>query len=118
MVVTLGGIDISQSEVSYERKARIGRVKVPNRYGDVKQAFGTESYEVDITGVWTGNDPRGSFWGWEANNTPVTLTFTAPDASEDISGRSFLIESFKPKLVQGIPSSILINFTFHLTEAI
>jgi len=111
-------VDISQSSIKPERASRIGKVRVPNRYGDQKQAFGTESYEVQVQGAWTAYDPRTTVWQWQAMNTPVQLILTAPDQNEDINNRYFLISKFQPDLVQGIPTSIMITFTMQLTEAI
>jgi len=118
MTVSIGGIDISQSSIKPSRTSRIGKLRVPNRYGDQKQGFGSESYEAKVTGVWTAYDPRPTIWGYQLNNTPVQLVLTAPDQNEDINHRYFLIRSFQPDLVQGIPTSIMITFTMDLTEAI
>ncbi len=123
MTVTLsyGGVtvDISQSDIEYYRDPRIGKLPVGNRYGDVKQTFGTGSYEVTVrNGAWTGVDPRNTINVWEKNNSPVVLTLTTPDNNEDLNGRSFLIIQPRMKLVPGIPSTIMIYFQMDLTEAI
>jgi len=125
---TYYSIDISQSSIKYSRASRIGKLRVPNRYGDQKQAFGSESYEVKVQGTWTGpvngdrywsgSDQRPTMFNWQLNNTPVQLQLTTPDSGEDINNRWFLISSFNPELVQGIPTSIMITYSFDLTEAI
>jgi hypothetical protein len=120
ITLSYGGVtvDISQSEVTPVREARYTTLPVGNRYADITQAFGTYGFQISVrNGSFVGVDPRPIIWAWQKNNTPVTLNVDYPD-QDDISGRNYMISKFQPKLVPGVPSSIIIYFSMDLSEVV